>query len=84
MEKTNTALFPLAAKLGAVPAPPIKAKAPLVVTLENKVPSEAVVFTVEPLKALSSVLVKPVAGTNQLEDPKLPSKYKEPVPKFAV
>lgn len=85
MEKTNTALFPLAAEAGAVPAPPRTAKAPSPdVTLERSVPSEATVFALEPPKAFNSVFVVPLAGTNQFEDPLLPSKYNLPAPKLAV
>ena len=74
MENTNTALFPLAAKFVLVPPPTTaKAAAPLV-PLERSVPSEANVFALEPPKAFNSVLDEPVAGTNQFEDPLLPSK----------
>jgi len=83
MENTNTALFPLAAEAGAVPAPPTTAKAELPdVTLERSVTSEATVFALEPPKAFNSVFVAPLAGTNQFEDPLLPSKYNLPPPKL--
>jgi hypothetical protein len=82
IEKAKTALFPLAA---VPPAPPTTAKAAVPdVMVERSVPSEASVFTLEPPKAFNSVLVEAVAGTNQLEDPLLPSKYKVPAPKLAV
>ena len=85
MENTNTALFPLAAAAGAVPAPPATAKAAVPdVKVERSVPSEASVFTVEPEKEFNSVFVEPLAGTNQFEDPLLPSKYNLPAPKLAV
>ena len=76
IEKAKTALFPLA---------PTTAKAEGdVVTEDSSVPSEAVLLMLVPPKAFNSVLVEPVAGTNQFEDPLLPSKYKVPAPKLAV
>ena len=75
IEKAKTALFPLALRFGAVPAPPRTAKAAGdVVTEDSSVPSEAVLLMLVPVKAFNSVFVVPVAGTNQLEDPFVPSK----------